>query len=123
MGDRANVYVRQHNGTSVWLYTHWRGSELPWIVQRTLLREQRWNDPPYLARMIFCKMLDGDLESDSGFGISTGPEDNNGYPYIEVDPIKQRVRFIHSDTTVVLEDWSFKEYIYINLPKSKWQRL
>ena len=45
MGDRANVLVGEWNGeefSGVYLYTHWSGSELPWIVQSALLTTTHW---------------------------------------------------------------------------------
>lgn len=36
-----------------------------------LRREQRWDDASYLARMIFCAVIDGDVNGETGYGIST----------------------------------------------------
>lgn len=72
MGDRANVkIVSKHTGT-VYLYTHWSGSELPQTVQQALRRgAERWDDPAYLARIVFCEMIKGEaLDGLTGYGIS-----------------------------------------------------
>ena len=52
MGDRANVVI-DDNGSQVYLYTHWRGTELPEIVRKALTKNQRWDDPQYLSRIVF----------------------------------------------------------------------
>lgn len=71
MGNRGNITVRTANSPDVHLYTHWRGSELPHILSSALARKQRWNDAPYLARIIFCEMIEGEESEETGFGIST----------------------------------------------------
>ena len=92
MGDRANIAIEQGDGTRVWLYTHWRGSELPATLQAALRRgEDRWCDGPYLARIIFEEMIRGDQGSLTGFGITTSEADNDGYPILVVDPDKAQV--------------------------------
>jgi hypothetical protein len=70
MGDRANIEVRDGD-ESVFLYTHWSGSEAPEILRRALDRgEERWSDSSYLARIIFCEMVKGHEMELTGFGIS-----------------------------------------------------
>lgn len=75
MGDRANVVVVQHGGKKgartggVFLYTHWGGSELGRTLRDALARAggkgraategNRWDDEPYLVRIIFSEMLFG----------------------------------------------------------------
>lgn len=76
MGDTANVLVRERN-SQVYLYTHWNGSELPKIVQRALKRKQCWDDGQYLARIIFCEMIKGYEDGETGYGISSVVGDGN----------------------------------------------
>lgn len=96
MGDRANVAVVQHDGSRVYLYTHWGGYGLPVTVREALATDRgrgRWADEAYLARIIFCQML-GDpeeLTGETGFGISTHICDNDGYMVIVVDTKKREV--------------------------------
>jgi len=88
VGDRANVcVVMDHEGGysgSVYFYTHWHGAELPRLVQRALGRRQRWDDPAYLARIIFSEMIRDDVGGETGFGISLEVQDNE-YPLLVVD--------------------------------------
>ena len=74
MGDRRNVVVDFGNGTSVALYTHWAGSDLPKTLARAIERSTfNSNDPTYFTRIVFTQMIidggDGMLESNSGYGI------------------------------------------------------
>ncbi len=77
MGDRANVYVHDGDEPGVYLYTHWAGTELPMTVRTALHRgDSRWTDAPYLARIIFCQMIDG-TEGLTGYGISAAVGDGD----------------------------------------------
>lgn len=76
MGDRGNVVVRE-NGQEVWLYSHWDGSRLPEIVASALKRgNDRWDDAPYLARIIFSEMTKGSEMETRGYGIWVSEVDN-----------------------------------------------
>ena len=56
----------------VYLYTHDTSRSLLSNVYNVLIAEKRWDDPDYLARMIFCEMIPEELwNSDTGFGIGT----------------------------------------------------
>lgn len=83
MGDRGNVAVMQYpyddQDKVVYLYTHWGGTELPVVLAEALdsaAGRGRWNDPAYLARIIFCRMVRGDEAGETGYGISLTPPDN-----------------------------------------------
>lgn len=103
MGDRGNIIVKDGD-SEVFLYTHWKGSDLPDILRSALERgEDRWTDGPYLARIIFCDML-GDDDGLSGFGISSKYCDGGTDLTVDVD--KQTVRF-RDETT------PFREFISV----------
>lgn len=75
MGDRRNVIVKDRSGgVGVALYTHWGGTELPAVLRKALARKQRWTDGAYLARIIFSEMIRGDLDGETGYGISAGDD-------------------------------------------------
>ena len=97
MGDRSNIVVKQHDGSRVWLYGHWMGEDSINIVRDVLSQRERWSDAPYLARMLFARMIQGSPDSSTGYGISTYMCDNE-YPVIVLDPETQ---------TVVLEDGGY----------------
>jgi hypothetical protein len=90
MGDRANVHV-----AGVYLYTHWGGYNLPETVRAALIRAQegdRWQDDPYLARIIFCEMVTGSEKGTTGYGISATCGDGAERVLI-VDTRSQQVGF------------------------------
>lgn len=91
MGDRGNVYMKEDD-RGVYLYTHWSGSELPFVVQNALKQQRRWSDGPYLARIIFCEMVKGQELKETGFGISTHMPDNE-HPILVVDSEHQCLGF------------------------------
>lgn len=66
MGDRAQVLIEDEG---VYLYTHWNGSSLESTVKKALSRKQRWDDPEYLARIIFDEMIGKDQGEETGYGI------------------------------------------------------
>lgn len=89
MGDRANVYVKDFNeGSGTYLYSHWGGTELPQIVQTVLAKRARWDDNPYLARMIFCEMVKDEVDGETGYGISASVGDGDSRVLV-VDPNTQ----------------------------------
>lgn len=98
MGDRRNVEVID-NGKSVFLYTHWQGTELPKIVQNALRRgKDRLDDGPYLTRIIFSEMIKDDILGTTGYGISAyGIESNHPNIVVNIE-----------DQTIIVESMSWK---------------
>lgn len=85
MGDRGNIVV-QGDGSKVFLYTHWTGSDLPNILKRALKRgESRWDDAQYLTRIIFCEMVGYDINGTTGFGISSVEGDGGALLTVNTD--------------------------------------
>lgn len=77
MGDRGNIRIEQGSEVGdVWLYSHWGGSDLAEELQRALARGLRWDDPAYLARIVFDAMTEGQVGEATGYGISTWAQDN-----------------------------------------------
>jgi hypothetical protein len=110
MGDRSHVYIED---TGVYLYTHWRGHELPQTVALALSREERWRDPEYLARIIFDEMV-GDNDSATGYGIGT-EQHGDVYRVVRVDCSEQEITVEsgvapwHDNDEAVSETYSFEE--------------
>ena len=96
MGDRGNIEIVQGERStvrhdpegdvnerraldSVFLYTHWRGSQVCQILANALNNSGgRTHDPSYLTRIIFNE-LQGEDRTTTGFGISVGHPDDNEY--------------------------------------------
>ncbi len=74
------------------------------MLRRALHRgQERWSDPSYLARIIFCEMVVGNEMELTGFGISS--TEMGASKHILVDTDKQ---------TVSIDDYtpiSFKDYV------------
>ena len=87
MGDIANIHVFEgEERTGIYFYTHWTGHRLPNILRKALERgKERWDDPPYLSRIIFSEMIKDEVLDLTGYGISQYICDNDGYPIIEVN--------------------------------------
>ncbi len=120
MGDRGNICMSYEGGGQVWYYTHWRGDSMPATVQKALAKKWRWDVGAYLARIIFDVLADGAQGEETGFGIGTGPLDNE-HPYVVVDLAQERVGFLPasfdyrpSPEETTLEkcrvQWSFADY-------------
>ena len=89
MGDRSNIVIQEHTGNRIYLYGHWMGEDAIKIVADVLSQRERWNDAPYLARMLFNKMTEASPnDSSTGYGISTYLCDNE-YPIIVIEPATQ----------------------------------
>lgn len=82
MGDRRSIIVSAgpEAEAEVVLYSHWLGDRLNDTLRRALDRSRdRWDDAPYLTRIIFCEMVKEDdsitddiaatLMSKTGLGI------------------------------------------------------
>jgi hypothetical protein len=102
MGDRCNVYIKQ---AGVYLYSHWDGETIAVTVRNALARKLRWNDPAYLARIVFQEMI-GEDKAETGYGISNTIQDN-GRSVITLDTDKQ---------TISTDEWhmSFSDYIQLD---------
>ena len=99
MGDRGNVIFKYQDGNKIYFYTHWGGSSLKETVRQALIRgKERWQDESYLARIVFCEMLDTEQGQDSledltGLGIAPYEVDNEN-PLVTVDTKAQTVNGI-----------------------------
>ncbi len=121
MGDRGNIVCRFSTGnpkSDVYFYTHWRGSSIGSVVRDALAKKARWDDPAYLARMIFDGLTGCD-GGETGFGISLSAHDNE-HNIVVVDMERQRVYCVdkaYADSQIpenLTENeggWTFDEYV------------
>jgi hypothetical protein len=89
----------------VYLYTHWGAHRLPTDVAVALdsaAGRGRWQDPEYLARIVFDHMKGDDTTGETGFGIGT--HEGDAQFVIEVNSAKQTV--LHED-----QFYTFEEFI------------
>ncbi len=144
MGDRGNVYVVQHphgkkHRCGLYLYTHWYGTALPYIVQSALkVGRTRWDDEQYLARIIFEEMILTSQQALArqrapksisarkaldrlrreqrtlGFGLSNHMGDNE-HDLIVVDCRRQTIGFAKpSKEPKTHTVWSFEKFIKLS---------
>lgn len=141
MGDAGNIVVTDTNHKVV-LYTHWGGSELPQIVRSGLRRGKgRWNDAPYLTRILFSQLILGDTDDylaglgdpgaskealDLGYRYArkvlseltsetgygiSSRVDENDHPVIWVDCAVGDVSYVNEQLADSLETWGFGSFI------------
>jgi len=90
MGDRSNIVVKRGKD-KVYLYGHWMGTDYINILATALNRaKDRWDDNAYIARVIFCDMVRGSLDTTTGYGISSTLCDNE-HPLLVLNCKDQRV--------------------------------
>jgi len=72
MGARAQVIIKGTGHADLYFYTHWGANTIIDTVSCALDRgRSRWDDPSYLARIIFSEMIKDDVMELIGYGIST----------------------------------------------------
>lgn len=114
MGCRAQVHIKD---TNVYLYTHWNGNTLADVVRRAIIRGyERSDDPEYLARIIFCEMVKGDIDGTTGYGIGTTPNADNEW-LIEVSCRNQTVVIVENIAT-----WSHIHDKFVQKPYNEYKR-
>lgn len=94
MGDRGNIVVSDGERGAVVLYTHWDGSRIEHYARTALAKRERWDDAPYLTRMIFSEMTKGAEHLTTGYGISVWPHlPDNQHPVLVIDVPGQQVGY------------------------------
>lgn len=68
MGSRAQVKVLDGDD-AVYLYTHWGSQEVELTMRDAMAKKWRWDDPEYLARVIFDTMTKDCHNEETGYGI------------------------------------------------------
>jgi hypothetical protein len=114
MGDKANIVMRYGPNKDIFFYGHLAGEDYVKAAQRALAMKWRWDDPAYLARIVWDEFC-GEVGDETGYGISLGPRDNE-HPYLIIDMPRQRVllqkeREYDKEGGAVLQEWTFEEFI------------
>src|SRR5437660_5047331 len=105
MGDRGQILMKN---SSVTLYSHWGASKLVEDGKSALQRKARWDDEEYLTRIIFCQMIKGDEDGETGYGISTSIH-SDIWRLISIDVIGQTIEV--KDNEKVDFSGSFEDFI------------
>lgn len=101
MGDRGQVYIKD---VKTYLYTHWGATELPEQVEKAIAKKWRWNDPEYLARIIFDEMTDGSHGEETGYGIGNSKH-GDIWMLVTVDCQKQTMTVSHGHYVSDKTEW------------------
>lgn len=128
MGDRGNIAIKDGYGY-VFLYTHWGGSLIAGVLRRALAKKSGWEDPSYLARIIFQEMLNGDTGT-TGYGIGLQAADDVEHPILVVDcdtrtVIAMPIGWVHDSNVKPkpLGRWTFEEFVTLKYIIDQVQRL
>lgn len=116
MGARGQVCINGYfDDTNVYLYTHWGAPNLVGDVREALAKKWRWDDPEYLARIIFEVMIEGQEGTETGFGIGTHMHGDIDV-LITINCSEKRVRV----SSYGKEDYeqTFEEFVGEGTPKS-----
>jgi hypothetical protein len=121
MGDRANIKIKERNGNSIYVYTHWEGREWPVKLQDALKAgKRRWDDDQYLQRFIITEVCKG-AEDETGYGVTSFRCDNE-HDVMELDTVEKKVRKLSADgwfddewNPKIIHEWTYEEFIAANL--------
>lgn len=112
MGDRRQMvlYENEEKDPFLYVYTHWGGDALEGDVARALLRgSSRWDDEPYLARVLVCQLVANDVDGVTGFGLSGQYLDSDHEEDVHVYLRSAKVRIGDNE-------WPYAEFISDHLP-------
>lgn len=105
MGDRGNIGFITRDTECVFFYTHWEGHVITALAIKAISAAHlRWGDPAYATRMALTELI-GDLEGESGYGVSTFIEDNE-YPVPIIDWRARKVHFLTEDDALEWNEMS-----------------
>ena len=107
MGARTQVYIKD---TKVYLYSHYDSFEIETIVAKALSKRWRWDDPEYLARIIFDAMIGDSFGEETGYGIGTqqhGDIDN----LVTIDCEEQTVQYQIPTMNKTIKKYTFESFI------------
>lgn len=111
MGERGVIELRTDD-KMVCIYTHGYGHKMEQLVANALNSEgarNRYDDPCYLTKIIFCSLLHqtgSDLLGEHGWGLSPDAEIDTNYPNVVVNLDSRTVNGL-----------SYKVFIERNLAK------
>jgi hypothetical protein len=97
MGDRSQIAIKMPTkkdpDAKVYLYSHWGGADVYRDLQEVLAKRARWEDEEYLARMIFCRTVEGDQEGETGYGIGRSAHQDVEHLIPVIDCTAGRITF------------------------------
>jgi hypothetical protein len=122
MGDRGQIAIEQDNNhfpAPVFFYTHWQGHAIKQRLQEALEKGKgRWDDPSYLARIIFCQLVREEWNKTDGFGLMGVSAGDSEYPLLCVNMREQKVAERASNEDIeapATNVWTFEAFTKLTL--------
>lgn len=86
MGDRIVYTIKQSDGLSLSLYSHWGGYNRYKDLAHALEKARpRWSDENYCARIIVSNLIGPDWDEETGYGLWAGEDTGSGdHPSITI---------------------------------------
>lgn len=106
MGCRGQVRIQDEN---VYLYTHWGADQLETDVRKALQKRWRWNDPEYLARIVFEEMIGTQRGTETGYGIGH-TRHGDIEVLITLNCARQEIEIMDLDTNAI-QTMSFETFV------------
>jgi hypothetical protein len=100
----------------VYLYTYHTAHTLVSEVYDALSQQKRWDDPDYLSKMVFCRMIPLECwKEETGFGIGTQLYADVNL-LVTLDTVKQTITIQSASNLHDKFHMSFSEFIdsYVN---------
>lgn len=90
MGDRIVYSIKQADGLSLNLYSHWGGyGRFENLANALKEAKPRWSDESYASRIIVSQLIGDSAFSETGFGLWASKEDvlfsGGDHPDITID--------------------------------------
>lgn len=118
--SNGNIYIKQGANKGIYLYTAKDGKILPKILKNALVRgRERWGDTQALTRVIFAEMIQKDVLSNTGFGISAHLGDNDNF-IIAVDDKIEKIGFF-TESGAAFKYYTFDQFIALTDAALDWR--
>lgn len=112
MGDRANFGFRQSNENIVFLYGHWAGYRmLENLADAVQAAEPRWNDESYATRIAISRLIGGEWESETGWGLTVNALADNEHKVPVIDWTNKTFTLMEEDLKTVVVTMDLKKFV------------
>ncbi len=101
MGDRANFGLKQSDGNTIFLYSHWGGEGMMNTLAEALASARpRWSDEGYATRIIISQIIGNDWKEETGYGLYVNEIPDNEHSIPVVDFVSQTVSLYEASWTI-----------------------
>jgi hypothetical protein len=101
MGDRANFGLKQSDGNTIFLYSHWGGEGMMDTLANALaVARPRWHDEGYATRIIISQIIGSDWREETGYGLYINEIPDNEHSIPVVDFVSQTVSLYEASWSI-----------------------